>query len=60
MGDRSPKSLDIPVQAFRKVLKEIMTDMSGRGLLKDRHHQTIAYEIRGDEWDLDDAVMRST
>ena len=55
-GDRCPRSLDIPTQAFRKVSKEIMTDMTGKKLFKERHPETVAYQIRGDEWDLYNAV----
>jgi len=55
-GDRCPRKLDVPPQQFRKVSKEIMRDMSGNKLFKDRHPQRVEYEITGDEWELYDEV----
>ena len=55
-GDRSPPKLKIPPQLARKVSKEIMRDMSGAKLFKDRHPQRVEYEIAGDEWALYEAV----
>ncbi|MGH2702162.1 MAG: DEAD/DEAH box helicase, partial [Actinomycetota bacterium] len=55
-GDRCPKKLTVPPQVFRKVSKEIMTDMTGNALFKDRHPKTLAYELVGDELDLYEAV----
>jgi superfamily II DNA/RNA helicase len=57
-GDRCPRKLDVPPQVFRKVSKEIMTDMAGGKLFKDRHPQRIEYEITGDEWELYKAVTQ--
>lgn len=51
-GDRCPRKLEVPAQQFRKVSKEIMRDMAGNKLFKDRHPQRVEYEITGDEWDL--------
>ena len=51
-GDRCPRTLDVPAQHFRKVSKEIMRDMAGNKLFKDRHPQRVEYEIAGDEWEL--------
>jgi superfamily II DNA/RNA helicase len=51
-GDRCPKHLKVPAQQFRKVSKEIMRDMAGHKLFKDRHPQRVEYEISGAEWDL--------
>ncbi len=51
-GDRCPRKLDVPPQQFRKISKEIMRDMSGNKLFKDRHPQRVEYEISGDEWEL--------
>jgi superfamily II DNA or RNA helicase len=55
-GDRCPRKLEVPPQVFRKVSKEIMTDMAGHKLFKDRHPQRVEYEITGDEWELYQAV----
>lgn len=55
-GDRCPNTLEVPAQQFRKVSKEIMRDMSGKKLFKDRHPQRVEYEITGDEWELYEAV----
>jgi superfamily II DNA or RNA helicase len=55
-GDRCPRKIDVPSQQFRKVSKEIMRDMSGNKLFKDRHPQRVEYEIAGDELDLYDQV----
>lgn len=55
-GDRCPKKLTVPPQSFRKVSKEIMTDMTGKPLFKDRHPKTLAYELVGDELGLYVAV----
>jgi superfamily II DNA or RNA helicase len=55
-GDRCPRRLDVPPQRFRKVSKEIMTDMAGRKLFKDRHPKRVEYEIDGIEWELYEAV----
>jgi hypothetical protein len=51
-GDRCPRTLKVPNQQFRKVSKEIMRDMAGNKLFKDRHPQRVEYEITGEEWDL--------
>ena len=51
-GDRCPRRLDVPPQQFRKVSKEIMRDMAGNKLFKDRHPQRVEFHITGDEWDL--------
>jgi len=51
-GDRCPRKLEVPAQHFRKVSKEIMRDMAGKKLFKDRHPQRVEYEITGEEWDL--------
>jgi SNF2 family DNA or RNA helicase len=51
-GDRCPSRLEVPGQRFRKVSKEIMRDMAGNKLFKDRHPQRAEYEITGREWDL--------
>ena len=55
-GDRCPRKLEVPPHLFRKVSKEIMRDMSGNKLFKDRHPQRVEYEITGDEWELYNAV----
>lgn len=55
-GDRCPSRLEVPDQVFRKVSKEIMRDMSGNKLFKDRHPQRVEYEITGDEWELYEKV----
>ncbi len=55
-GDRCPRRLEVPPQFFRKVSKEIMTDMAGRKLFKDRHPKRVEYEIDGVEWELYEAV----
>jgi superfamily II DNA/RNA helicase len=55
-GDRCPTKLKVPPQAFRKVSKEIMRDMAGNKLFKDRHPQRVEYEIDGDELELYEAV----
>ena len=55
-GDRCPRKLEVPPHHFRKVSKEIMRDMSGNKLFKDRHPQRVEYEITGDEWELYNAV----
>jgi len=55
-GDRCPRRLDVPPQQFRKVSKEIMRDMSGNKLFKDRHPQRVEYELTGDERELYDEV----
>ena len=55
-GDRCPRKIEVPSQQFRKVSKEIMRDMGGNKLFKDRHPQRVEYEITGDEWDLYAAV----
>ena len=55
-GDRCPRKLEVPPQVFRKISKEIMTDMAGSKLFKDRHPQRVEYEITGDEWELYRAV----
>lgn len=55
-GDHMPKKLDVPKAVFRKVSKEIMTDMAGNKLFKPRHPQTLAYELDGDELELYEAV----
>jgi superfamily II DNA/RNA helicase len=57
-GDRCPppKRFKVPPQSYRKVSKEIMTDMAGRKLFKDRHPQRVEYELAGDEWQLYEAV----
>jgi superfamily II DNA or RNA helicase len=55
-GDRCPATLVIPQRVFRKVSKEIMTDMSGGRLFKDRHPARVEYEIDGIEWELYEAV----
>jgi superfamily II DNA or RNA helicase len=51
-GDRCPRRLDVPPQQFRKVSKEIMRDMAGNKLFKDRHPRRVEFHITGDEWDL--------
>ncbi len=51
-GDRCPRKLDVPHQQFRKVSKEIMRDMAGNKLFKDRHPQRVEFHITGDEWNL--------
>src|SRR5205823_11155743 len=48
-GDRCPRKIEVPSQQFRKVSKEIMRDMAGNKLFKDRHPQRVEYEITGDE-----------
>ena len=55
-GDRCPSKLEVPAQQFRKVSKEIMRDMAGNKLFKDRHPQRVEFEITGDEWELYNAV----
>jgi superfamily II DNA or RNA helicase len=55
-GDRCPRKIEVPPQQFRKVSKEIMRDMSGNKLFKDRHPQRVEYEITGDELELYDQV----
>lgn len=55
-GDRCPRKLEVPPQQFRKVSKEIMRDMAGNKLFKDRHPQRVEYEITGDELHLYDEV----
>lgn len=55
-GDRCPAHLEVPPQQFRKVSKEIMRDMAGNKLFKDRHPQRVEYEITADEWALYEAV----
>ena len=55
-GDRCPRRIEAPAQQFRKVSKEIMRDMAGNKLFKDRHPQRVEYNIEGAEWDLYDAV----
>ena len=55
-GDRCPRKLDVPERHYRKVSKEIMRDMAGNKLFKDRHPQRVEYEIDGDEKALYDAV----
>ncbi|MEX1009660.1 MAG: helicase-related protein [Acidimicrobiia bacterium] len=55
-GDRCPTKFEVPQQSFRKVSKEIMTDMAGQKLFKDRHPHRVEYELVGDEWDLYEAV----
>ena len=51
-GDRCPPRIEVPAQQFRKVSKEIMRDMAGNKLFKDRHPQRVEYEITGREWEL--------
>jgi superfamily II DNA or RNA helicase len=55
-GDRCPKKIEIPKQQFRKVSKEIMRDMAGNKLFKDRHPHRVEYQIVGEEWELYEAV----
>ena len=55
-GDRCPRKIEVPSQQFRKVSKEIMRDMAGNKLFKDRHPQRVEYEITGDELELYDQV----
>jgi superfamily II DNA or RNA helicase len=55
-GDRCPRKFEVPAQQFRKVSKEIMRDMAGNKLFKDRHPQRVEYQITGDEWELYDEV----
>jgi superfamily II DNA or RNA helicase len=55
-GDRCPRKIEVPAQQFRKVSKEIMRDMTGSKLFKDRHPKRVEYEITGGEWDLYTAV----
>ncbi len=55
-GDRCPRKIEVPSQQFRKVSKEIMRDMAGNKLFKDRHPQRVEYEIAGDELELYDQV----
>lgn len=55
-GDRCPKKLEVPAHSFRKVSKEIMRDMAGEKLFKDRHPHRVEYDLVGDEWDLYEAV----
>ena len=55
-GDRCPPKVEVPGQQFRKVSKEIMRDMAGNKLFKDRHPQRVEYEITGRELDLYDQV----
>ena len=55
-GDRCPHKVEVPGQQFRKVSKEIMRDMAGNKLFKDRHPQRVEYEITGHELDLYDQV----
>ena len=55
-GDRCPRKIEVPSQQFRKVSKEIMRDMSGNKLFKDRHPQRVEYEITSDELELYDQV----
>ena len=57
-GDRCPRKIEVPSQQFRKVSKEIMRDMAGNKLFKDRHPQRVEYEITGDELELYDAGHR--
>ena len=49
-GDRCPRKIDVPSQQFRKVSKEIMRDVSGDKLFKDRHPQRVEYEIVWMSW----------
>jgi superfamily II DNA or RNA helicase len=55
-GDRCPRKIELPAQQFRKVSKEIMRDMAGNKLFKDRHPQRVEYEITGGELELYDQV----
>lgn len=55
-GDRCPTRLEVPAQQFRKVSKEVMRDMAGNKLFKDRHPQRVEYQIDGDELALYEAV----
>jgi superfamily II DNA or RNA helicase len=55
-GDRCPPKVEVPGQYFRKVSKEIMWDMAGNKLFKDRHPQRVEYEITGRELELYDQV----
>ena len=55
-GDRCPRKIDVPGQQFRKISKEIMRDMAGNKLFKDRHPKRVEYEITGGEWNLYTAV----
>ena len=55
-GDRCPRKLEVPQRQFRKVSKEIMRDMAGNKLFKDRHPQRVEYQITGDELDLYERV----
>lgn len=55
-GDRCPKKIEIPKQQFRKVSKEIMRDMAGNKLFKDRRPHRVEYQIVGEEWELYEAV----
>jgi hypothetical protein len=55
-GDRCPPKVEVPRQYFRKVSKEIMRDMAGNKLFKDRHPQRVEYEIIGRELELYDQV----
>ena len=55
-GDRCPRKIEVPSLQFRKVSKEIMRDMAGNKLFKDRHPQRVEYEIAGDELELYDQV----
>ncbi len=55
-GDRCPPTLEVPDRSFRKVSKEIMRDMAGRKLFKDRHPTRVQYEIMGGELELYDKV----
>jgi superfamily II DNA or RNA helicase len=51
-GDRCPRKVEVPTQQFRKVSKEIMRDMAGNKLFKDRHPRRAEYEIAGRELEL--------
>ena len=55
-GDRCPRRVEVPGQLFRKVSKEIMRDMAGNKLFKDRHPRRVEYEITDREKDLYDQV----
>ena len=57
-GTGARAEIEVPAQQFRKVSKEIMRDMAGNKLFKDRHPQRVEYEITGRERDLYDAGHR--
>lgn len=55
-GDRMLSTPDVSDRYYRKISKELMVDMAGNKLFKDRHPQTLDFELEGDEYELYEAV----